>query len=178
VTSSWRWKNRLIWFLVVVASVLSLYTSYRIINPVVCRDKTEDSLMIKMYDSMAVRLKVLEFRDSSLNERNLLEYIKLIDCTHPYETAAQGIYESGNFSPSSSASVNNLFGFKDQDGYIEFKHWTYSVDFMVKSYQIRNKLKSGLNYYSWIPKSYHQANREAYEKGVRYIELKLRQRYQ
>ena len=48
---------------------------------------------------------------------------------------------------------------------------------MVNSYQARNKLKSGLNYYSWIPQSYHEADRQAYEQGVRYIELKLRQKY-
>lgn len=177
VTSSWRWKNRLIWFLSGVVFALSVHTTYRVIHPVVCRDVAEDSLMLKMYDTMALKLKVVGFRDSQLTERNFFEYTKLIGCTHPYETTAQGLYESGYFSPNSSAKVNNLFGFKDHEGYISFRHWTYSVDFMVNSYQARNKLKSGLNYYSWIPQSYHGADRQAYEQGVRYIELKLRQKY-
>lgn len=177
VTSLWKFKNRLIWFLFGISFTLSLHTAYRTINPVVCRDLAEDSLMLKMYDTMALKLKVIGYRDSQLTEKNFFDYTKLLGCSHPYETVAQGLYESGNFSPNSSARFNNLFGFKDNEGYIRFKHWTYSVDFMVNSYQDRNGLKQGVNYYDWIPKSYHQADREVYRKGLRYIELKLRQKY-
>jgi|GEM_PF-3733773 len=177
VTSLWKFKNRLIWFLFGISFTLSLHTIYRTINPVVCRDLAEDSLMLKMYDTMALKLRIIGYRDSNLNEENFFEYTKLLGCSHPYETTAQGLYESGNFSPNSSARFNNLFGFKNHEGYIRFKHWTCSVDFMVNSYQNRNGLKQGINYYNWIPKSYHQADREVYRKGLRYIELKLRQKY-
>lgn len=177
VTSLWKFKNRLIWFLFGISFTLSLHTIYRTINPVVCRDLAEDSLMLKMYDTMALKLKVIGYRDSQLTEKNFFEYTKLLGCSHPYETTAQGLYESGNFSPKSSTRFNNLFGFKDHEGYIRFRHWTYSVDFMVNSYQDRNGLKPGINYYDWIPKSYHQADRDVYRKGLRYIELRLRQKY-
>lgn len=177
ISNTWRWKNRLLWFLLGICFALSGFLTYRIIHPVVCREVVKDSLMLKMYDTMAMKLRVVGFRDSQLTEKNFFEYTKVIGCTHPYETTAQGIYESGHFSPNSSVSVNNLFGFKDWEGYISFKHWTYSVDFMVNSYQTRNRLKLGVDYYSWLPKNYHEADRKTYEEGVRYIELKLRQKY-
>lgn len=176
VTSGWKWKNRLIWFLIGAIFVLSSHTVYRAFNPVVCRTVEKDKLMLKMYDSMALELKVRSFRDSSLTEKNLFDYVELIGCTHPYETTAQALYESGNFSLKSSARYNNLFGFRDQD-YLVFKHWTYCVDFMVKNYQVKHKLTKNLDYYAWIPKSYHGVERAVYNKGVHYIELKLRQKY-
>jgi len=177
VTSAWRNKNRLIWFLFGVSLTLSTIIIHRTIYPVVYRSLEKDKLMAKMYDSMAQKLRLIGFRDSSLTEKNLYEYTKILGCSHPYETTAQALYESGGLSMSSSASLNNLFGFKDNKGFIHFKHWTYSVDFMVNSYQIRNKLKLGMDYYSWIPNSYHGADRIAYNHGVHYIELKLKQKY-
>jgi hypothetical protein len=48
---------------------------------------------------------------------------------------------------------------------------------MINSYQSRNGLEEGMNYYQWLPKSYHQADRKAYNQGVHYLELKLKQKY-
>jgi len=177
ITSKWRNKNRLIWFLFGVSLTLSTIIVHRSIYPVVYRSLEQDNLMIKMYDSMSLKLKIISYRDSNLNERNLYEYTRLIGCTHPYETTAQALFETGGFSRGSSASMNNLFGFKDHRGYIGFKHWTYSVDFMINSYQSRNGLEEGMNYYQWLPKSYHQSDRKAYTQGVHYLELKLKQKY-
>lgn len=177
ITNIWRLRTGIIWFLLGISFTLASLLTHRIIHPVICRDLAKDSLMIKMYDTLTTKYKVYSYRDSVLNERNFFEYTKLIGCSHPYETVAQGIYETGKFSKGSSASVNNLFGFKDNDGYISFKHWTNSVDFMVNSYQVRFNLTPEKNYYSWLPKSYHQADRGVYEQGVHYIELNLKQKY-
>jgi hypothetical protein len=177
MTFRWRWKNRIIWILVGMLILSSSLYIERLIHPVICRDLAKDSLIIKMYDTLTTKYKVYSYRDSSLTERNFFEYTKLIGCSHPYETTAQGLYETGKFSKNSSASVNNLFGFKDNEGYISFRHWTNSVDFMVNSYQVRFNLNQSQNYYTWLPKSYHQADRNAYEQGVHYIELNLKQKY-
>jgi len=176
ITSRWQNKNRLIWLLIGVCLTLSSFVVYRSLNPVICRTVEKDKLMMKMYDSMALELKIVGFRDSALTERNLYEYVGLIGCTHPYETTAQALYETGNFSAKSSARFNNLFGFRHND-YIVYSHWTRCVDYMVKNYQVNHNLKKGANYYSWIPASYHGADKSVYNQGVHYIELKLRKKY-
>lgn len=101
-----------------------------------------------------------------LNDSNLYNEIKAQGLIHPNIILHQAKLETGNFKSISCTKYNNLFGLRNKNGtYMEFNHWTESVDAYKKYIQVHYK---GQDYYNFLD-SLHYAEANNYTKVLKQL---------
>ncbi len=114
----------------------------------------------------------------SLTEKAVLTYFCFLNVSHPYESTAQILLESGRLKNNWTKERNNLGAYQTRQGYLFFPHWTDCVRF-AKRWQISHGLKKSYNFYQWLNTTpYHESDKSYYNSQVRSIEIELRRKYQ
>src|ERR1035437_4293398 len=80
-------------------------------------------------------------RNSELSLKNVKRYIKLMRIQYSEIVTSQYILETGWGKSNICKTFNNLFGFRNKNGYFQYKHWTESIE-AYKRFQDR-KYKQG-----------------------------------
>lgn len=86
-------------------------------------------------------------RIDTFSENNLILELHDLKVLAPNIVLAQAKLETGNFKSYLFKCSNNLFGFRNFNGYIKYKHWKESVK-AYKDWQSR-KYKGG-DYYDFL----------------------------
>lgn len=107
--------------------------------------KTVSPSVVFQLDPIQSRINVL--KSSELTPKNVKEYIHLIGIEHPNKVYRQFILETGRGKSYVCRTYNNLFGFRNNDGYMRYKHWTESIE-SYKRFQLK-KYRGG-DYYRFL----------------------------
>jgi hypothetical protein len=106
-------------------------------------------------------------RNSELTLKNVKRYIKLMKIQYFEIVTSQYILETGWGKSNICKTCNNLFGFRNKNGYFQYKHWTESIE-AYKRFQDR-KYKEGC-YYTFLEKvGYSESNK--YIKTLKLIKI-------
>lgn len=90
-------------------------------------------------------------KDSSknFNEKDLLEFMYLLEIKHPKIVLAQAKHETGNYTSNRFIKHNALFGFQISDtNIIKYKSWKESV-IAYKCWQMK-RLREDEDYYKFL----------------------------
>lgn len=92
-------------------------------------------------------LDIRKLKCSKLTTANVKQYMILLEIEHPEKVLAQFALETGWGTSYVCKTFNNLFGFRNNRGYMKYKHWSESVE-SYKRFQLR-KYKGG-DYYKFL----------------------------
>lgn len=101
------------------------------------------------------------FRNLELSPDNVYLYCKAVGIKHPEVVIRQFILETGWGKSYVCKKYNNLFGFRNVNGYMKYSHWTESIE-SYKRFQDK-KYKGGC-YYTFL-------NNIGYAEAENYVEV-------
>lgn len=175
ITKHWIMNKVLIWFLLGIGVSLSLGFCYKVMNPKVEKEYVVivDTVDMNKLDTFMIKAECTEL--------NVLLLMHKLDFTHPYESAAQMIFETSYdgkpFNSPLFRSHHNTGGWANLKGPLYFSHWTDAVRF-TKTWQKSFNLKKGMNFYQWLNKTpYHEDDNHHYNSSTILIERALRNKY-
>ena len=109
---------------------------------------------LEAYNFDFKEFQIDKLRNSELTLENVIEYVKLNNIQHPEVVIRQFILETGWGKSQVCKKYNNLFGFRNKNGYIKYSHWTESICSTVKNItgykQFQNKKYKGGCYYTFL----------------------------
>ena len=107
------------------------------------------------------QFQINKYKSLELTLQNVIEYTKIIGIKHPEVVIRQFILETGWGKSYICKKYNNLFGFRNTNGYMKYSHWTESIE-SYKRFQDK-KYKGGC-YYTFL-------NNVGYAEAENYVEV-------
>lgn len=125
-------KNILKWLFVIIVMTIPIFTRNH-------KTDIENNAIFSNSDEILENIKHI----TQLDDKTLLEVIKMLKIQHPHIVISQARLESGNYKSNIATKNNNLFGMKmprqrkttatcKKNGYAYYENWIESV----KDYKI------------------------------------------